>query len=184
MLEKRVSGRRLSPEEAKLWRQVSGTVRAYRAPDLLETAPLPSTVSDKRRIAAIAHPLPAAKRLGHKPQQANTLDGNWDRRLARGLVQVDRTIDLHGFGLAHAHARLDQALTQSIAAGCRVILLITGRPQRDNPRMPPVGRGVIRASVGDWIAASGHAGSIAAIRNAHPRHGGAGALYIILRKTL
>jgi DNA-nicking Smr family endonuclease len=36
--------------------------------------------------------------------------------------------------------------------------------------------------VGDWLAASRHAGSIAAVRNAHPRHGGAGALYIVLRR--
>jgi len=36
--------------------------------------------------------------------------------------------------------------------------------------------------VGDWLAASRHAADIAAVRGAHPRHGGAGALYIILRR--
>jgi DNA-nicking Smr family endonuclease len=36
--------------------------------------------------------------------------------------------------------------------------------------------------VGDWLAASRHAGDIAAVRNAHPRHGGGGALYIVLRR--
>jgi DNA-nicking Smr family endonuclease len=137
--------------------------------------PVPSVVQAK----TVAKPTPPKQR-----QPGDTLDGSWDRKLSRGLIRPDRTVDLHGHGLAHAHARLDFALSDAIAAGDRVILLITGRPQRDNPRMPPVGRGVIRASIGDWIAASGHASRIAAIRNAHPRHGGAGALYIILRRAM
>ncbi len=43
-------------------------------------------------------------------------------------------------------------------------------------------RGASRAAGGDWLAASRHADQIAAVRNAHPRHGGAGALYIVLRR--
>jgi DNA-nicking Smr family endonuclease len=77
---------------------------------------------------------------------------------------------------------LDRALGQAILHGARMILLVTGKPARENPRLPPTSRGVIRASIADWIASSGHAGKIAAVRNAHPRHGGAGALYVILRR--
>jgi len=46
----------------------------------------------------------------------------------------------------------------------------------------PVRRGKIRAAVGDWLAGSRHAPHIAAVRGAHPRHGGRGALYIVLRR--
>jgi DNA-nicking Smr family endonuclease len=60
-----------------------------------------------------------------------------------------------------------------------VLLLITGKPPQGEP---PIARGRIRGAVGDWLAASRHAASIAAVRGAHPRHGGAGALYIILRR--
>jgi DNA-nicking Smr family endonuclease len=45
-----------------------------------------------------------------------------------------------------------------------------------------VKRGAIRATIGDWLAASRHSSQIAAVRNAHPRHGGLGALYIVLRR--
>jgi DNA-nicking Smr family endonuclease len=65
-----------------------------------------------------------------------------------------------------------------VAEGARVLLLITGKP----PTKERSGRGAIRAAVGDWLAASPHAGDIAAVRNASPRHGGAGALYIVLRR--
>jgi len=35
----------------------------------------------------------------------------------------------------------------------------------------------------DWLAAGTHASRIAAVRGAHPRHGGAGALYIVLKRA-
>jgi DNA-nicking Smr family endonuclease len=64
------------------------------------------------------------------------------------------------------------------------MLLITGKPPREGDRdmdgRPR--RGLIRASISTWLQSSRHACRIAAVRNAHPRHGGAGALYIILRR--
>ena len=124
-----------------------------------------------------AKPAPVARPAKSTP--GITLDGTWDRRLSRGLVQPDATIDLHGHNLATAYSYLDHRLEQTIASGARVLLLITGKPPRDEP---PHARGAIRGAVGDWLAASRHAGNIAAVRGAHPRHGGQGALYIVLRK--
>jgi len=110
------------------------------------------------------------------------LDGGWDRRLAKGMVQPDVTVDLHGYTLSSAHGRLDGALELSIAAGHRAILLITGKARNDDERRREGGRGAIRAAITDWLAASRHHAHIATVRRAHPRHGGAGALYIILRR--
>jgi len=98
-------------------------------------------------------------------------------------VQPDFTLDLHGHTLASAHARLDHGLTQAVAQGARVLLLITGKP-RPAEELTQRGerRGAIRAKVLDWLAAGPHASRIAAVRQAHPRHGGAGALYIVLKR--
>ena len=105
----------------------------------------------------------------------------WDRRLATGTISPDRTLDLHGHTLATAHAALDAWLERAIRSGDRVVLLVTGRPpRRDSER--PHARGAIRGHIADWIALSRHAGRIAAVRPAHPRHGGQGALYVILRR--
>jgi DNA-nicking Smr family endonuclease len=95
------------------------------------------------------------------------------------LVAPDRTVDLHGHNLATAYGLLDRRLEEAISAGARLLLLVTGKPP--GPERP-VKRGAIRAAVGDWLAASRHAGDIAAVRAAHPRHGGTGALYIVLRR--
>jgi DNA-nicking Smr family endonuclease len=123
-------------------------------------------------------------RRGEKVVQSNTLDGTWDKKIGSGRLTPDRTIDLHGCNLAAAHHRLDRGLDEAIRDGARVILLITGRaPRTGASRIDLPLRGIIRDSVGDWLAASRHAGAIAAIRGAHPRHGGGGALYIVLRRT-
>ena len=162
--------RRLSAEERALWRKVVESVR-----------PLHEAVAQKQEAAPAApKPRPArpAPVAAAKAVPGTTLDGTWDRRLSRGLVQPDRTLDLHGHSLATAYASLDHRLEQAIAAGARMLLLITGKPRSAGSER----RGAIRAAVGDWLAASRHAADIAAVRNAHPRHGGSGALYIVLRK--
>jgi DNA-nicking Smr family endonuclease len=174
--------RRLSPDEQALWDRVVASVRPLRAPaaPVLPVAappqPAPAAPPAKVRRAAPVKPTPAP------PPSApgGTLDGSWDRRLGRGLVQPDATVDLHGHNLGTAYALLDERLERAIAGGARLLLLITGKPPADDRR--PVGRGAIRAAVGDWLHASRHAAAIAAVRSAHPRHGGSGALYIVLRR--
>lgn len=115
-----------------------------------------------------------------KPATGNTLDGGWDRRLKAGSINPDRVLDLHGHNLDSAYGAIDLALERAIAGGERVVLLITGHARAGEP---PVQRGRIRAAVHDWLAASRHAPRIAAVRAAHPRHGGGGGLYIILRRS-
>lgn len=168
--------RPLSAEEARLWQRVVETVRPLRPPEISaqpegDPPPPPEPVRKPVRPAPPPPPEPV-KGVGE------TLDASWDRRLSRGLVQPDSTLDLHGHDLASAYDLLDSRLESAIASGARLLLLITGKPPAgDRP-----GRGRIRAAVGDWLGASRHAGSIAAVRGAHQRHGGAGALYIILRR--
>ena len=113
------------------------------------------------------------------PIAHRTLDGSWDKKLAAGAVEPDRVLDLHGMSLDSAWSAIDRGLEQAIARGDRVLLLITGHHR---PGEPPVQRGKIRAAVHDWLAASRHASSIAAVRGAHRRHGGGGSLYIILKR--
>lgn len=113
------------------------------------------------------------------PRKERGLDSHWDRRFVRGRIEPDITVDLHGHTLTTAYTRLDQSLALAVGAKFRVILLITGKARAKHEA---TGRGAIRAVVADWLAESRHAARIAAVRNAHPKHGGAGALYIVLRR--
>jgi DNA-nicking Smr family endonuclease len=181
--------RRLALEEKALWSRVMATVKplvAARAASL--SAPAPAVI-DKPKVVMPKMPLRqkpalvAAKAVPPLAQPAlqNTLDSTWDRRIHKGGMVPDISVDLHETTLSGAYARLDRALEQAIHQKLRVMLLVTGH-NRAHDRASGQGRGAIAAVVRDWLAASRHAMSISAVRQAHPRHGGAGALYIVLKR--
>jgi DNA-nicking Smr family endonuclease len=184
-----MSDRPLTAGEKALWQKFIETVKPLDQGRLkrIESLPVamrsrdlssPITAESFGGKSVIAVPLRDQKPVPTR----HGLDGGWDRRLAKGMVQPDVTVDFHGYTLSSAHGRLDGALELSIAAGHRAILLITGKARNDDERHREGGRGAIRAAIADWLAASRHASHIATVRRAHPRHGGAGALYIILRR--
>ena len=186
--------RGLSPQEAELWARVAATVKPLRSrpsvavvaePVSLAAAPPPPGKRPSRAAKAAPVETPPKASLPPKPIRPldrHGLDGSWEKKLARAEVHPDFTLDLHGHGLEAAHARLDHGLTQAITLGARVVLLITGRPRPTEAADRGDRRGAIRAKVLDWLAAGAHASRIAAVRPAHRKHGGAGALYIILRR--
>ena len=189
----RAPPRGLSPDEAALWRRVAATVtplhpkRPVAAPAAMAPNEPPTPPPPPKRVKGRVPPpraelVPAPPAV--RPLTAGGLDSSWDRKLGRGPIQPDVTIDLHGLTLGMAHDRLNGGIAQALAMGARVILLIAGkhRPVPEND-LRGERRGAIRAKLLDWLAAGPHAGRIAAVRAAQPRHGGDGAVYIVLRKA-
>jgi len=176
--------RKLAADEAELWARVAATIRPL-SRELPVEPPLavPAAASAAKPVVPrgrVPPPRPAPPApVSRDALDAATLDGSWDKRLRSGSISPDRTLDLHGYRLDGAWSAIDDTLERAIASGDRVVLLVTGHERRGEP---PVLRGRIRAAVHDWLAASRHAGSIAAVRAAHRRHGGGGSLYIILRR--
>ena len=179
----------LTREEAQLWRQLAATVTPLHPTVLVPPAPpvvaaVPPRPAPRMRgrvpPALVAPPPPPARPA---PLSTQGLDGSWDKKLAKGPIAPDRTVDLHGLTLDAAHARLDFAIAEALAGQARVILLIAGKP-RPHGENDARGnrRGAIRAKLLDWLAASRHAPHIAAVRPAQPRHGGVGAVYVVLRR--
>jgi DNA-nicking Smr family endonuclease len=185
--------RPLSDEEAALWARVVATVEPMPgrpAPSKNDAVPVPPKMARaaqkavaRPRAAPVEPPRHALPQppAGHDLSRQG-LDSGWDRRLARGTAQPDFTLDLHGCTLDAAHGRLLHGLMQAKAMGARVVLLVTGKPRPADAADRGQKRGAIRAKVVDWLAHSEHAHDIAAIRNAHRRHGGQGALYVILKR--
>ena len=175
--------RPLSAEEQALWARVTASIRPLSRdkPDVESVAPAPTAPGKPAPATPMAKP--SSRRPPPPPPRrhaiANTLDGGWDRRLKSGSVEPDRTLDLHGHNLDQAWEAIDRALETAIARGERILLLITGHAREGDP---PVERGRIRAAVNDWLTISRHSSRIAAVRQAHRRHGGGGSLYLILRR--
>ena len=97
-------------------------------------------------------------------------------RLKRGLHQIDARLDLHGRTQAEAHRALATFIHTSSEAGRRCVLVITGRG------LGPSGPGVLKSAVPRWLEEVGLRRKILAIAPAQPRDGGAGALYLLLRR--
>lgn len=167
--------RDLTAEERALWRRATADLRGE-VQTLVGAPTLPN-------VAALRPSAPTAPKLPRRTTIESSLDGGWDRKLKAGSVVPDRIVDLHGLSVDRAHARAVDALASAVHGGERVLLIVTGKPPpKGSSRLDDPLRGIIRASIGDWFAATPFARSIAAVRSAHPRHGGVGALYVILRR--
>ena len=187
----------LSGEEAALWARVAATVvpikgrrpqpRKAPAEDVpaavppVPPRPQPRVKAQKPAVTA-PPPEPLIRQPVPRPLDSHGLDSSWDRKLAKGTLVPDFTLDLHGHSLDAAWMRLEHGLTQALAHGARVVLVITGRPRPADSADRGRQRGAIRAKLLDWLASGSHASRIAAVRGAHPRHGGAGAVYVVLRR--
>ena len=177
--------RRLAPDEAGLWARVAASVRPLPGRVHPVVTPAPRVIADR---APEPPPVPRrSARANAQPVDAATLDGGWDRKVRSGRIAPDRTVDLHGYSRDRAHALLVRMVVEAAASGTRVLLVITGKGARgdDDDRAVDSGqrpRGVIRASLRDWLHGPELRPYIAALRPAHPRHGGGGAWYVILRR--
>ncbi len=179
--------RQLSEEERALWAALARTVRPLRksAPLKLPPPPVeapPPTLPPKpAKKLKQAVPPPPSSPPPRAP--ATLLDTGWEKRIRGGTLTPDVSIDLHGHTLAAAHARLNHAIQAALAQDARVMLVVTGKPPRGSIHKGEGSRrGAIRGEIGDWLETMPYADRIASVRIAHPRHGGDGALYIILRK--
>ena len=189
----------LTREEARLWAALAQTVKPLE-PSAAPSAPTlnPALEGEGYLLPKTIHkskpkPLPFSGGVGvgtvptsaappPRPLDVHGLDAGWERKLAKAVLQPDFTLDLHGHTIAAAHARLDSGLAQAAALGARLVLVITGRPRPVEAADRGTARGAIRAKVLDWLALGPHASRIAAVRPAQRRHGGAGALYVVLKR--
>ncbi len=192
--------RGLLPDEAELWRQVARTVQpldplrngegdcreAMGERAVLLNPELGKKANARPLRQPFGLPPPGSgvepKLIAPRALDRHGLDGTWERKLAKAEVAPDFTLDLHGYGLDAAYARLDHGLAQAVALGARVVLVITGKPRPAETADRGSQRGAIRAKLLDWLAHGAHASKITAVRGAHRKHGGAGAVYVILKR--
>jgi DNA-nicking Smr family endonuclease len=172
--------RRLSEEEIALWAEVARTVKRRRGvapPPAPKTAPEPSA-SASSSAAAVREPSP--KPPG--PPPLVPLDRKLKRSLARGRDAIDSALDLHGLNQAEAHHALRSFLLDAQARGHRLVIVVTGKGKAgtsswiDEP-------GVLRRLAPHWLRAADLRGIVLGFEEAARQHGGAGALYVRLRRA-
>jgi DNA-nicking Smr family endonuclease len=131
-----------------------------------------------------AHPPQPAQDLSARLAQAPVrMDHGAHRKMLRGKLTPEARIDLHGMTLSQAHPVLTRFILDSYDDGRRLVLVITGKGKdRDADDPIPIRRGLLRHQVPGWLRAPPIGALVLDIREAHRRHGGAGAYYVYLRK--
>lgn len=178
--------RRLTAEEIKLWLTVAKTVAPRPGSVLPPPVPTPVGVLDSAAgeptLVAPAQttepsPVPAARKAA---TPLAPLERRLRQKLARGRAAPDAAIDLHGLRRQEAFVALRQFLSRAQRDGARLVLVVTGKGERGGAQDGDAG--VLRRSVPQWLRAPEYHAIIVGFEEAARPHGGAGALYVRLRR--
>ncbi|MGH6878786.1 MAG: Smr/MutS family protein [Rhizomicrobium sp.] len=167
---------------------------------LADAAPLKKAPRRPKKIAPASAPvaaIPQVKALPRNavevPRRTVGIDGNTADRLRRGLLDPHARLDLHGLTERAAHRALVTFLRGAKTRKLRLVLIVTGKGGNAGSRgdedvafdlgLDMRMRGVLRTMTPRWLQEPGLAELIAHTCEAHRRHGGAGALYVYLRKS-
>ncbi len=110
--------------------------------------------------------------------QVRGLDAKIFRKLKNGEFSVQGHLDLHGMNTDQAKVAVIDFLRRCYMEGKRCVLLIPGRG-----RNSPMGQGVLRQELTSWLTQAPLKRIVLAFTTALPRHGGSGAVYLLLRQV-
>jgi DNA-nicking Smr family endonuclease len=130
----------------------------------------------KRLLPPLPVPALPPKPPELEPGRFAGVDKRLAERLKRGQLPIEGMLDLHGLTQEEAHRQLDGFLALSATAGRRCVLVITGKGAWREEA------GILREMVPRWLNEAPNRGRVLAIATAQPRHGGSGALYVLLKR--
>lgn len=192
--------RRLTDHERELWARVARDTRRLRPdPDLAHHtdsglrpdpgAPQPPPARSMSDNAGSAPPRsawpapPVAASVGRSAKMPLQMDQRIHARMTRGKLTPEARLDLHGMTLAQAHGALEGFIRSAARRGLRLVLVITGKGRGGGDEGPiPRRAGALRHEVPLWLRRPPLAALVMDTHEAHRRHGGAGALYVYLRR--
>jgi DNA-nicking Smr family endonuclease len=163
----------LAPEDRALWDAVTKSIHplSKRKTPVAEAEPGSGPAAAARQkprpqqLAPIKPPVPKAPPLA-------ALDRRTRSRVARGRIDIDARLDLHGHTLERARQRLERFLAASQTDGAGLVLVITGKG----------GTGALRREVPLWLSTPQMRALVIGFEEAAQNHGGAGALYVRIRR--
>jgi DNA-nicking Smr family endonuclease len=186
--------RGLRPDERELWTRVAATTNpihpsSSRPLDPLRAPPKkPKVKPVEFRIGQASSQLPKGHDLAPTLEERLTtqplrMDRRAHQQMTRGKFQPEARIDLHGMTQAEAHPELIRFILGAHGAGKRLVLVITGKgKQRLDTGPIPQRMGILRHQVPQWLAQPPLGSIVLQVAAAHQKHGGAGALYVYLRR--
>jgi len=94
-------------------------------------------------------------------------------KLIKGQFAIDARIDLHGIDRFEAQERLNRFINHAKSHGIRNLLVIHGKGSKHGETP------ILKSHIYKWLQNNP---LLLAMHSAHPKHGGSGALYVLLKK--
>jgi DNA-nicking Smr family endonuclease len=110
--------------------------------------------------------------------RAPGIDVGLVRKLRRGDFAVQGHVDLHGLTREEAKATVEAYLRDARSAGKRCVLVVHGRGLHSKDQLP-----VLKDALRTWLSTNRFARHVLAFATARPVDGGAGAIYVLLRRA-
>ncbi len=98
-------------------------------------------------------------------------------RLRRGEFPIEAHLDLHGMTQADSRQALTEFIQESARKGRRTVLVVPGRGLGS-----PGGKPVLKHATVHWLSHGMLCGYVLCFVTARPTDGGAGAIYVLLRR--
>ena len=120
------------------------------------------------------------------PGKAPGLDRSSAIKLAKGKFTIQGKLDLHGMTQRQAHAALIDFIQTSFNDRKRNLLVITGKGRskgEDEVARYEKREGILKNIVPKWLDESPLRGLVLAFTTSQREDGGAGALYVLLRRN-
>jgi DNA-nicking Smr family endonuclease len=174
----------LSEEEHALWSSVAKQIKPLRKKQRAMAALTmqPSVEAEAAaKIAVHPKPVPTTTPASKKPltPPLAPISRRERSQLSKGKKQIEARLDLHGMTQARAHRALSGFLHQAHGDGLTFVLVITGKGKIGaDPE-----RGVLRRQVPQWLSQPEFRTLVVGFEEAHLGHGGAGALYVRIRRS-
>ena len=108
---------------------------------------------------------------------ADGIDRRLLKRLRAGDYAVQAHVDLHGLTREEAREQVARFVLDSRRAGRRCVLIVHGRGNHSKDSIP-----VLKQAVRSWLERGQTARTVLAFATARPTDGGAGAVYVLLRR--
>lgn len=153
-------------------------LKGRKAPGVTPRPKPEGSVRPQEKSVALHEATPKA--VAPRDPENLSFDRDIDRALSRGKRSPQAKLDLHGMTLVAAERAVAHFLAESAEQGLRVVLIVTGKGLRLEGGRVFGGR--IRAEFLGWLERADNRARVAGVRAAHPRHGGSGAFYVLLRR--
>lgn len=100
------------------------------------------------------------------------------KKLRQGRYEIDARLDLHRLSVKQARMDVHSFIQDAMQYGLRTVLILHGKGQRKTEQEKTA---VLKGYVQHWLQ---ELEEVQAFHSAQPVHGGTGAVYVLLRKSL